>query len=120
MTVVKRETAELGVFQRAWVARTFQQRAGLTVDDWLRTAEDLSTELAAFHSTGASNKERLQSRLPWLKTSLNRLADNFHKNCEDAKGWIKDPEALQIALEELEHREKTARALSRALDRFLD
>lgn len=43
MAAVKRETAELSVFQRAWVARTFQQRAGLTVDDWLRTAEELSS-----------------------------------------------------------------------------
>ena len=43
IAAVKRETAELSVFQRAWVARTFQQRAGLTVDDWLRTAEELSS-----------------------------------------------------------------------------
>jgi hypothetical protein len=63
--------------------------------------------------------EKLQSRLPWLKTSLTRLADGFHKNREDAKGWIKDPEALQIALEQLERRENTARALSVALDELL-
>lgn len=119
MAAVKRETAELGVFQRAWVARTFQQRAGLTVDDWLRTAEELSTELAALHSSGAASMEKLQSRLPWLKTSLTRLADNFHKNCEDAKGWIKEPEVLHIALEELERRENTARALSVALAELL-
>lgn len=119
MAAVKRETAELGMFQRAWVARTFQQRAGLTVDDWLRTAEDLSTELAALHSSGTASMEKLQSRLAWLKISLTRLADNFHKNCEDAKGWIKDPEALQVALEELERRENTVRDLSLALDEVL-
>lgn len=119
MAAVKRETDELGVFQRAWVARTFQQRSGLTVDDWLRTAHNLSADLTALDLPGAANREKLRSRLPWFKTSLDRLADNFHKNCEDAKGWIKGPEALQIALKVLEHREKTASALSRALDELL-
>jgi hypothetical protein len=65
------------------------------------------------------NLGKLQSRLPWLRASLTRLADNFHTNSKEAKGWIKDPEALQVALRALEHREKTVRALSQALDELL-
>lgn len=119
MAGVERETNELGMFQRAWVARMFQQRTGLTVDDWLRTTHDLSAELATFHLSRKENLEKLQSRLPWLRASLTRLADNFHTNSKEAKGWIKDPEALQVALRALEHREKTVRALSQALDELL-
>jgi hypothetical protein len=103
-----KEYDELSMFQRPIVKRMFQQGTGLKVEDWLTSAQDMS--------------RRLESATPVEPSALNtyiaqlkRMADFITKQETDARGWIRDPKQLQIALEALSERKAAVRELEHAL-----
>jgi NAD(P)-dependent dehydrogenase (short-subunit alcohol dehydrogenase family) len=119
---VNRETNELDMFRRMWVTRTFRQRCGISITQWLETVTDLAPELEALGQaveTGdTAQVERIRGKLAWLVSNLERLAGYFQKNMKDAEGYFRDPEALSKALEVLIYREKTVRALTSILEQI--
>lgn len=103
-----KEYDELSMFQRPIVKRMFQQGTGLKVEDWLASAQDMSRRLES-----ATPIE--SSALSVYLVQLKRMADFINKQESDARGWIRDPQQLRIALEALSERKATAQKLSRAL-----
>jgi NAD(P)-dependent dehydrogenase (short-subunit alcohol dehydrogenase family) len=103
-----KEYDELSLFQRPIVKRMFQQGTGLKVEDWLTSAQEMTRRL---ESATPSEPSALTRYIDQLK----RMVDFIAKQETDARGWIKDPKQLQIALEALSERKATAQKLSHAL-----
>ncbi len=117
LQTVDREYNELDIFRRGWVTRDFQKNTGMSVKDWLETASNLVNELDLLvHSPNSLEAQAIRGKFPWLKDRLIRLAAFFRKNQNDARGYIRDPEQLTLALEALEQRESVVRALIAALE----
>lgn len=109
---IARELDEQSLFVRPIAKRMFQQGTGMTVTEWIDHAGGMSRRL-----------ERIQggeeaATAPGLATYialLQRLADYLNKQQADARGWIKDPGALDAALAALATREATVREAAGAL-----
>lgn len=119
---VNKETNELNMFAKMWVRRTFRQRTGMNITDWLETVTELISELEepdqAMETGDTAKAESIRAKLPWLKSKLEQLSDNFKQNMKDVEGFIKDPEALSKAQEVLVYRESTVRSLILALEQM--
>ena len=94
--------------QRPIVKRIFQQGTGLKVEDWLASAQAMTRRL----ESGAPLEP---SALTAYLRQLKRMADFITKQESDARGWIKDPQQLQVALEALSQRKATVERLECAL-----
>lgn len=97
---VKKGTEDLGSFARKWVNKSFAKRCGMSIEKFMETIEDLKKGL---------NDPNLN--FIWYLNSLNKLANYFKKNVEEAKGWIKDPDELAQTIETLHYRENSVRLL---------
>jgi hypothetical protein len=53
----------------------------------------------------------LERRSQWLISVLGKLEESFLKNKEEAKGFIKDKDDLEIALKALDQRQKSVQTL---------
>ncbi|MGD2041149.1 MAG: SDR family oxidoreductase [Anaerolineae bacterium] len=117
---VCREFNELDIFRKMYARRDFQHKAGMSIDDWLEVVADLAPELEILEQrTEASETEdthQMRGKLAWLTDNLAKLADYFEKTRQDARSFIRDPKALEAALEALNHRERVVRALISVLE----
>lgn len=108
---IKQEVNSLGLLAKKWMNHTFAQRCGLTIDKCIETITELDNEIQKIldnlQNQTIDNSLSFLKKLPWFIQFLQNLADHFHKCIDDAKGWIKDPEELQIALGTLNMREHT-------------
>ncbi len=102
-----REYDELSMFQRPIVKRMFQQGTGLKVEEWLAAAQKMT---AALESDGADLAAREVYR-----AQLKRLAAFLVKQESDARGYFKEPERLEAALEALHARQAIVQSLATAL-----
>ncbi len=93
---VKKETDDLGFFARKWMSNTFNKRCGMSIETFLEMLEELKNKLLD-----------PESNFDWQVNSLQKLANNFKKNIEDAKGWIKDPDELKLAIDTLRYRSES-------------
>ncbi len=122
LETVSKEFNEQGAFARRWGLRDFQKKTGMSVKDWLQTATDVITKLKSLDDsldTGDMGEvHRLQGQLLSLQPLLERLANYFKSTMKDAKGFIKDPEALSAALEALTYREHVVHSLVSALEKI--
>ncbi|MGQ9530088.1 MAG: SDR family oxidoreductase [Candidatus Bathycorpusculaceae bacterium] len=123
LDTVNKEFEEQSFFARTWAKRILQQRSGLSIKDWVQNGADLVTQLqnlSRFVKAGRKEEaKQIKTKLPFLITALEKLADYFQSTREDAKGFIKDSTALSAALEALTYREKTIRALISTLERII-
>ena len=123
LEAVGREFDELDIFRKTYARRDFQHKAGMSIDDWLETVADLTPELESLEQAteaGESAKtKRMRGKLIWLADNLAKLADYFVKTRQDARSFIRDPEALEAALEALNHRERVVRSLISVLESSL-
>jgi hypothetical protein len=112
---VSREFDELDIFRKMYARREFQQKAGMSIDDWLEVVADLTPELESLEKTTEAGEtqetNRMRGKLAWLTDNLAKLADYFEKTKQDARSFIRDPEALEAALEALNDRERVVRSL---------
>ena len=112
---VSREFDELDIFRKMYARRDFQQKAGMSIDDWLEVVADLTPELESLEETTEAGEteetNRMRSKVAWLTDNLAKLANYFEKTKQDATSFIRDPEALEAALEALDHRERVVRSL---------
>lgn len=91
----------------------------MSVKDWIQTSKNLGAQLRELAEAAARDRARVdkvRAGFPWLRSSLEKLADYFALTAKDAQGWIGDPEALRVALEALAYREGVARSLAEALE----
>jgi hypothetical protein len=92
----------------------------MSIDDWLEVVADLAPELEILEQrTEAGETEdthQMRGKLAWLTDNLAKLADYFEKTRQDARSFIRDPKALEAALEALNHRERVVRALISVLE----
>ena len=79
LETVNKEFNELGSFAKRWGLRDFQQKAGLSVKDWIQTAKDVVTKLQSLSRLLDSGDVReayqLRAQLLSLKPMLERLAN---------------------------------------------
>jgi NAD(P)-dependent dehydrogenase (short-subunit alcohol dehydrogenase family) len=87
----QKEYDELSMFQRPIIKRMFQQGTGLKVEEWIASAAQMTQRLECDAPLDAST---LQGYLAQLK----RMIDFITRQESDARGWIKDPQQLQVAL----------------------
>jgi len=108
---LNQETNDLSKLAKKWMNHTFAKRCGMRIEKCVETITEFENEIQKIFNKILNQKEHnslsLIKKLPWFIQILENLADHFHKSIDDAKGWIKDPEELQIALEVLNNREKT-------------
>ncbi|NVM36349.1 MAG: SDR family oxidoreductase [Candidatus Lokiarchaeota archaeon] len=109
------ETNDLGLLAKKWMNRTFAKRCGMKIEKCVETITELDNVMQKIpnniHNQKEDNSLPIIKKLPWFIQVLEKLADHFHKCLEDAKGWIKDPDELKIALKALNNREKTVLTL---------
>jgi NAD(P)-dependent dehydrogenase (short-subunit alcohol dehydrogenase family) len=108
-----REYSELTMFQRPIVKRMFQQGTGLSVENWLTSAEEMTEWLdQQVAGAGALDRARVSSYL----AQLRKFAEFITKQESDARGWIRDPQKLVVALEALRERQALIRHLIELLE----
>ncbi|TXT58565.1 MAG: 3-oxoacyl-(Acyl-carrier-protein) reductase [Promethearchaeota archaeon] len=107
LSSVKKETDELSLFARRWMSKTFSKRCGLTIESFIQTLKELE-----------QNLNDPSSNFSWHLRCLKQLAAHFKQNIEDAKGWIKDPDELEIAIETLHYRENAVLLLIDKLEQL--
>jgi NAD(P)-dependent dehydrogenase (short-subunit alcohol dehydrogenase family) len=100
----QKEYDALSMFQRPIVKRMFQQGTSLKVEEWIASAEQMTRQL---ESSTPLDANMLNAYLAQLK----RMADFITRQESDARGWIKDPQQLQIALAALAKRKDTVTQL---------
>jgi len=121
LEAVNKEINELDLFRKMWVTRTFRQRSGMSIKDWLEVITELIVELEMFDKAiNITEVEHARSKLALLKNDLERLADHFKKNMKDAEGYFNDPETLSAALDVLAYRESIVRSLILALEQIFE
>ncbi len=112
---INQETKDLGVLAKKWMNRTFAKRCGMKIEKCVEIITELDNEVQKIPNKIHDQKEDISlpilKKLPWYNQVLENLADHFHKCLDDANGWIKDPEELEIALKALIHRENTVLTL---------
>ena len=112
---LSQETNNLGLLAKKWMNRTFAKRCGMKIDKCVEIITELDNEIQKIPNNTHNQKEDISlpiiKKLPWYNQVLEKLADHFHKCIDDAKGWIKDPDELKIALKVLNNRETTVLTL---------
>jgi hypothetical protein len=108
---VGREFDQLDIFRKMYAGRDFQHKAGMSIDDCLEVVSDLAPELEilekAMEAGETTKTNQMRGKLIWLTGNLTELADYFEKTRQDARSFIRDPEALEA----LNHRERVVRSL---------
>ncbi|MBN1803362.1 MAG: SDR family oxidoreductase [Candidatus Lokiarchaeota archaeon] len=97
---LKKEIEGLGFFAKQWMKKTFIKRCGMTIEKFLEMLDELKIKLVD-----------PESNLAWHVNCLQKLANHFKQNIEDAKGWIKDPDELELAIETLTYRSESVLSL---------
>ena len=109
------ETNNLGLLAKKWMNRTFAKRCGMKIEKCVETITELDKEIQEIpnnlHNQKEDNSLHIIKKIPWFTQVLEKLADHFHTCIDDAKGWIKDPDELEMALKTLNNREKTVLTL---------
>ena len=109
------ETNNLGLLAKKWMNRTFAKRCGMKIEKCVETITELDKEIQEIpnnlHNQKEDNFLHIIKKIPWFTQVLEKLADHFHTCIDDAKGWIKDPDELKMALKTLNNREKTVLTL---------
>lgn len=104
------EISDLGIMARKWMNRTFSKRCGMRIEKCIEVMTELDNKIHQLsydiHNNTEVNYPGSIENLSWYIQILENLADHFHKSIDDAKGWIKDPEDLEIALNALNDREQ--------------
>ena len=99
-----------------YVKRMFQQGTGLKVEEWQAQAQDMTQRLESAAKNERDEQALLErSMLETYTAHLQRMADYITKQASDARGWIKDPEKLKVALEALHDRQETVQKLASVL-----
>jgi NAD(P)-dependent dehydrogenase (short-subunit alcohol dehydrogenase family) len=118
-----REYDEQNMFVRPVVKRMFQQGTGMKVEEWLALAQGMTRRLQ--NVQGALNDQTKGSlekptfdraALDAYLVSLRRMATYITKQESDARGWMRDPAQLSVALDALRQRGETVRRLIEALE----
>lgn len=106
-----REYDELTLFQKPIMRRMFQSGTGMKVEEWLAHAESIRRQLESAAGAGtAPDAQKLGSYV----SQLQRLAAFITKQESDARGFIRNPEKLRVALEELRERRRIVDELAEA------
>jgi len=109
------EISDLGLMARKWMNHTFSKRCGMRIEKCIEVITELDNKIRQLsydiHNDTEVNYRRSIENLSWYIQILENLADHFHKSIDDAKGWIKDPEDLEIALNALNDREQAVLSL---------
>jgi NAD(P)-dependent dehydrogenase (short-subunit alcohol dehydrogenase family) len=106
----QKEYESLSMFQKPVVKRMFQQGTGLKVEDWIARAESMTHTLQ-------NQTMSAQMRTEYIAL-VQRMIAFITKQESDARGWIKDPKQLDIALAALNERKDTAKQLADALTKM--
>ncbi|QTA38786.1 SDR family oxidoreductase [Thermosipho ferrireducens] len=114
---VERETNELDLFRRMWVNRAFQQRTGMSIKNWIENIAKLIEQLENLKKETGKVNEFLNT-VSWLKPYLERLAEYFKKNKQDARGYFKDSGKLEYALKILNERQDIVQKLILELEKI--
>jgi hypothetical protein len=103
----QKEYESLSMFQKPVVKRMFQQGTGLKVEEWIARAEAMTHALQTGTTTTLMRADYIQL--------VQRMIAYITKQESDARGWIKDPKQLDIALAALAERKSIAQELMNAL-----
>ncbi|MFZ5824712.1 MAG: SDR family NAD(P)-dependent oxidoreductase [Bacillota bacterium] len=110
-----REYSELTLFQRPIVRRMFQQGTGFKVEDWLERAQAFSRYLEQVAAEDGWREAEVRAYV----ASLERLAKFIHKQESDARGFFRNAEQLNRALEALQARRAVVTDLAAQLEAAL-
>jgi NAD(P)-dependent dehydrogenase (short-subunit alcohol dehydrogenase family) len=111
-----KECDEQNMFVRPIVKRMFQQGTGLKVEDWLAQAQDMTHQLESLSASGQAEQPALDAQaLAAYLASVRRMGDYITKQEADARGWMRDPAQLQLALDTLRQRKATMQQLAAVL-----
>lgn len=99
----QKEYESLSMFQKPVIKRMFQQGTGLKVEEWIARAEAMTRTLETGTTTAQMRADYIQL--------VQRMIAYITKQESDARGWIKDPKQLDIALAALVERKAIAQEL---------
>jgi len=119
---LQQETNELGLFARKWMNRTFSNRCGMKIEKCVEVITELDSEIQKIsnhvQNQKLDNSLPILKKLSWFILVLESLTKHFRECKDDAKGWIKDPNDLKVALDTLDIREQSILNLISKLNQF--
>ena len=105
---------------RKWMNRTFAKRTGMKIESCVDLIREIEKNIQNLSGLMQNNKKEesknIIKKFPWYIQVSEKLENHFNKCIDDAKGWIKDPEDLNVAIEALTYREKTLQSLKNNLN----
>ena len=107
---IDNEMEDLGFFVKKWMTRTIAKRLGVTFEKYNELISEMHKNLKESKNF-IENQEfeellKVSTKFSWYVELANRLEKYLDSCKEDAKGWIKNPEDLDLALSELNNRKK--------------
>lgn len=109
-----KEYDDLTLFQRPIARRMFQQGTGLKAEEWLASAQAMTQRLETAAGSAASGAPTLEPLAAYI-AQLERMAGFINRQETEARGWLKDPEMVRVALETLQYRKQATQALADVL-----
>lgn len=117
---VEKETKNLGLMARKWMNRIFAKRIGMKIESCVDLIREIEINIQILLGLIQNNKKEeannIIKKFPWYIQVSKKLENHFNKCIDDAKGWIKDTEELNVAIEALTYREKTLQSLKNRLN----
>ncbi len=106
---IDKELEDLGYFVKKWMSRTLTKRCGIEFNQFKMIMSEMHENLIKSKELIANQKldsfVELGKKFPWYNELIKRLMRHLEECKKDAKGWMKNPEELIVALNELESRE---------------
>ncbi len=110
---IENELEDLGYFLKKWMSRTFAKRCGIKFEKFNEDMSEMQDTLVNIKNLAQNQKmeriSELSKKFPWYTELGKRLVNHINTSKEDAKGWIKNPQELEVAINELNSREKAVK-----------
>lgn len=117
-TVIAQTVAEfdkLPIFVRPMARNGFKSKAGQSLNDWTRTADQLTAALKNIQRGEAAAAQRLRADLPRLIDLFHKLITYYHGVPAETARFTKDAEFLRQVAQQTAEREALIQSISAAL-----
>jgi NAD(P)-dependent dehydrogenase (short-subunit alcohol dehydrogenase family) len=112
------EFDKLPIFVRPMARNGFKSKSGQSINDWLRTADQLTTSLQHIQLGDAAATQRLRTDAPRLIDLLRKLIAYYHGVPAETARFTKDAEFLRQVAQQSAEREALIRSISATLSQF--
>jgi NAD(P)-dependent dehydrogenase (short-subunit alcohol dehydrogenase family) len=112
------EFDQLPIFVRPMARNGFKSKAGQSINDWTRAADQLTASIKNIQRGDAAAAQRLRADAPRLIDLFHKLLAYYQGVPAQAARFTKDAEFLRQVAQQTAEREVLVRSIIEAVDRF--